>query len=65
MKGMIDASVERFYCPNCNQNILAPYRMNQCPDCGFDLLDVQYIITEDKKGGKYTVKIKPSRLGMK
>ena len=55
---MIDASVKRFYCPNCNQNILAPYLITKCPTCGFDLLDVQYIITEDEKSGEYTVRMK-------
>jgi len=36
--------------------------ITKCPNCGFDLLEVQYIITEDEKGGEYTVKFKPSRL---
>lgn len=62
MNGMKDVSVKRFYCPNCNQNILTPYLITKCPDCGFDLLDAQYIITEDEKSGEYTVRIKPSRL---
>lgn len=50
--------IKTFYCPNCNQNVLAPYRINKCPDCGSDLMNVEYRITENENGGQYEVHFK-------
>lgn len=54
---MTSTSPQGFYCPTCNKNIISPYNVNKCPDCGSEVMRVRYIITEDEHGGKYEVKV--------
>ena len=46
-----------FYCPTCNKSIISPYHVSKCPDCGSEVMQVKYIITEDEYGEKYEVKV--------
>jgi ribosomal protein L37AE/L43A len=52
---------EKYYCPVCNKNILAPYSLGICPDCGNKLMYVEYRIIQDENSGIYEVYISERR----
>ena len=33
---------ETFYCPACNKPVLSPYETYRCPDCGEELIRIEY-----------------------
>lgn len=50
-------SPQGYYCPACNKNIISPYSVKRCPECGGDLVWVRYTISENEHGGEYEIRV--------